>query len=135
MWGLFQIFCLTYFEKCPSKHNCNVTSQTEYSKGVLPNMMLCVLPNMVPMFIYRTRTIISRGLYTFLPHFKRPFMYCDLWPYVWLIFKSGLWWRAYGICFGFCNCTCLKKTITKIRNFEIRHTQVNELPRTKGVIF
>ena len=38
---------------------------------------------------YRTRAIISRGLYIFLPHFKRPFMYCDLWPYVWLIFKSG----------------------------------------------
>ena len=39
--------------------------------------------------VYRTRAIISRGLYTFLPHFKRPFMYCDLWPYVWLVFKSG----------------------------------------------
>ena len=38
---------------------------------------------------YRTRAIISRGLYTFLPHFQRPFMYCDLWPYVWLVFKSG----------------------------------------------
>ena len=39
--------------------------------------------------IYRTRAIISRGLYIFLPHFPRPFMYCDLWPYVWLVFKSG----------------------------------------------
>ena len=39
---------------------------------------------------YRTRTIISRGLYSFLPLFQRPFMYCDLWPYVWLEFKSGL---------------------------------------------
>ena len=38
---------------------------------------------------YCTRAIISRGLYTFLPHFQRPFMYCDLWPYVWLVFKSG----------------------------------------------
>ena len=38
---------------------------------------------------YRTRAIISRGLYTFLPHFQRPFMYCDLWPYVWLVFKSS----------------------------------------------
>ena len=45
---------------------------------------------------YRTRAIISRGLYTFLPPFQRPFMYCDLWPYVWLVFKSGLWWRVYG---------------------------------------
>ena len=31
-------------------------------------------------------------------------MYCDLWPYVWLVFKrflikSGLYWRAYGISF------------------------------------
>ena len=40
-------------------------------------------------FIYRTRAFISRGLYIFLPHFQRPFMYCDLWPYVWLVFKSG----------------------------------------------
>ena len=40
-------------------------------------------------FNYRTRAIISRGLYIFLPHFQRPFMYCDLWPYVWLVFKSG----------------------------------------------
>ena len=47
-------------------------------------------------FEYRTRAIISRGLYTFLPHFQRPFMYCDHWPYVWLVSKSGLWWRAYG---------------------------------------
>ena len=39
--------------------------------------------------IYRARAIISRGLYTFLPHFQRPFMYYDLWPYVWLVFKSG----------------------------------------------
>ena len=38
---------------------------------------------------YRTRPIISRGLYTFLPHFQRPFMYCDLWPFVWLVFKSS----------------------------------------------
>ena len=39
--------------------------------------------------IYRTRAIISRGLYIFLPHFQGPFIYCDLWPYVWLVFKSG----------------------------------------------
>ena len=31
---------------------------------------------------YRTRAIISRGLYIFLPHFQRPFIYCDLWLYV-----------------------------------------------------
>ena len=36
-----------------------------------------------------TRAVISRGLYTFLPHFQRPFIYCDLWPCVWLVFKSG----------------------------------------------
>ena len=23
-------------------------------------------------------------------------MYCDLWPYVWLVFKSGLQWCTYG---------------------------------------
>ena len=47
--------------------------------------------NLIPnRFHYRTRAIIIRGLYTFLPHFQRPFMYCDLWPYVWLVLKSGL---------------------------------------------
>ena len=45
-------------------------------------------------FVYRTRAIISHGLYTFSPHFQRPFMYCDLWRYVWLVFKSGFWSRA-----------------------------------------
>ena len=39
--------------------------------------------------IYRTCAIVSRGLYILLPHFQRPFMYCDLWPYVCLVFKSG----------------------------------------------
>ena len=29
-------------------------------------------------YCYRTPAIISRGLYTFLRHFQRPFMYCDL---------------------------------------------------------
>ena len=32
--------------------------------------------------IYRMRTIITRGLYTFT-HFLKFIMYCDLWPYVW----------------------------------------------------
>ena len=30
----------------------------------------------------------------FLPTFWSSFMYCDIWPYVWLVFKSGLQWRA-----------------------------------------
>ena len=51
-------------------------------------------------FIYRTRAIISRGLYIFYPISKDHFFvfkevssekFC---PYVWLVFKSGLWWRA-----------------------------------------
>ena len=55
---------------------------------------------------YRTRAIISRGLYIFYPisndHFfvfKEVFFrkFC---PYLWLVFKSGLWWHAYGICIG-----------------------------------
>ena len=37
-----------------------------------------------------TRAIITRGLYTFWSSF----MYCDLWPYVWLVFKSGFKSRA-----------------------------------------
>ena len=29
---------------------------------------------------------------------RASFMYCDLWPYVWLVFKCGLQWRTYSIC-------------------------------------
>ena len=36
-----------------------------------------------------TRAIITRSLYTFYPLFEvHLFMYCDIWPYVWLVFKS-----------------------------------------------
>ena len=42
------------------------------------------------MFIFRTRVIITCGLYTLHPLFEVDLgMYCDLWPYVWLLFKSG----------------------------------------------
>ena len=34
-----------------------------------------------------------------LPTFWSSFKYCDLWLYVWLVLKSRLYWRAYGICF------------------------------------
>ena len=40
--------------------------------------------------IYRTRAIITRGLYSFYPLFgvqKRAF-FLNFWPYVWLVFKS-----------------------------------------------
>ena len=36
--------------------------------------------------------------------------------------------RLSNICFDFFKCVCLKKTTTKI--FEIRHVQIDELPRT-----
>ena len=45
---------------------------------------------------YRTRAIITRGLYTFYPLFKVPktffqgAFFLKFWPYVWLVFKSGL---------------------------------------------
>ena len=48
---------------------------------------------------YRTRAIITRGLYMFLPTFTIPFLWFQggfSENYVWLIIKSGLWWRAYG---------------------------------------
>ena len=41
-------------------------------------------------FDFRTRAIITRGLYTFYPLLevqKRFFL--KFWPYVWLVFKSG----------------------------------------------
>ena len=57
-------------------------------------------------FIYRMRAINPHGLYIFNPLFEgqkrflRGFFFVKLWPYVWLVFKSGLWWRAYGNCNG-----------------------------------
>jgi hypothetical protein len=45
----------------------------------------------IPM--YRTRAIITRDnprFVYFLPTFWSSFIYCDLWSYVWLVFKSGL---------------------------------------------
>ena len=45
--------------------------------------------NIYTLYIYRTRAIITRGLYTFYLLFEKQFMDCDLWPYVWLVFKSG----------------------------------------------
>ena len=64
------------------------------------------------MSTYRMRAIISRGLYIFYPISKDHFfVFKEVFsenfvlirdstissPYVWLVFKSGLWWRAYGI--------------------------------------
>ena len=52
--------------------------------------------------IYLTRNIICHGLYIFSPIFKEHFFvfkevfFRKFSPYVWLVFKSGLWWRAYG---------------------------------------
>ena len=42
--------------------------------------------------IYRTRAVITRGLYTFYPLFevKKGAFFLKFWPYVWLVFKSGL---------------------------------------------
>ena len=42
-------------------------------------------------FSYRTRVMMIRGLYTFYPLFEVHLctVTCDLWPYVWLVFKSG----------------------------------------------
>ena len=44
---------------------------------------------------YRTRAIITHGLYTFYPLFKvqkrffKGLFFLKFWPYVWLVFKSG----------------------------------------------
>ena len=43
-------------------------------------------------YSYCTRAII-RFVY-FFPNFWSSFMYCDLWPYVWLIIESGFKSRA-----------------------------------------
>ena len=50
--------------------------------------------------IARTRTNITRGLYTFYPLFEVPktffqgAFFLKFWPYVWLVFKSGIKSRA-----------------------------------------
>ena len=49
--------------------------------------------------IYRSRAIITRGLYTFYPIFEgqKRFLgafFVKFWPYVWLVFKSGFKSRA-----------------------------------------
>ena len=41
-------------------------------------LISCPIYWIVCVLAYRTCTIISRGLYIFLPHFQSPFMYCDL---------------------------------------------------------
>ena len=43
---------------------------------------------------YHTRTIITRGLYDLYPLFEVHLCTCDLWPYVWLVFKRGFYSRA-----------------------------------------
>ena len=47
-------------------------------------------------YIYRTRAIITRGLYTFYPLFgvQKRFFKVQFWPYVWLVFKSGFYSKA-----------------------------------------
>ena len=42
---------------------------------------------------YHLHAFITPGLYTFYL-FLSSFMYCDLWPYIWLVFKSGFKSRA-----------------------------------------
>ena len=55
-----------------------------------------LLSNFLKKVKYRTRAIITHGLYTFYPLFevqKRFFQgafFLKFWPYVWLVFKSGL---------------------------------------------
>ena len=52
--------------------------------------------------IVSTRAIINRGSYIYYPIFEDHFFVFKevirkLCPYVRLVFKSELWWRAYGI--------------------------------------
>ena len=69
-------------------------------------------PKLLYAFAYHTRAIITRSLYTFYPIFEgqKTFIqgafFVKFWPFVrfvlksgcQFIIKSGLWWRAYGIC-------------------------------------
>ena len=42
---------------------------------LIPNLVKpYIYKGMTLKYIYRTRAIVSHGLYTFLPHFQRPFM-------------------------------------------------------------
>ena len=62
---------------------------------VFEKLSLNCIMSLKVMIIYRMRTIITRGLYTFYPLFevqKRFFkglFFLKFWPYVWLVFKSG----------------------------------------------
>ena len=64
---------------------------TEFALGVTKELQIVCGLCLVNCYllhgnIYRTRAIISRGLYTFYPLFEVHLgMYCDLWPYVWLV--------------------------------------------------
>ena len=72
---------------------------------------------------YPTRAIIICDLY-FQITFKRPktfikeAFFLRLWPYVWLIFrsglKSGLWWRTYGADFFGTKSCLLRPTIEDV---------------------
>ena len=59
----------------------------------------------------RTRAIITLGLYVFYPIFEVNFFvfkevfFRKFCPYVWLVFKSGLWWRAAYSIYKFLICT------------------------------
>ena len=99
LWGMYDFFVLRFFVKSAiwAMEQCGMKSfpklQFFFTGG---NFHLFLLQKELKLdvckqtkVIYRTRAIISRGLYTFLPYFQRPFMYCDLWPYVWLVFKGG----------------------------------------------
>ena len=62
----------------------------------------CINLQYKSIYKYRTRAIITRGLYIYYPMFEGQFFvfkgvfFRKFCPYVWLVFKSGLWWRAYG---------------------------------------
>ena len=59
-------------------------------------------------FIYTVHAPLYPVDCIFKPTFWKPktfkvFFFLKFWPYVRLVFKSGLWWRAYGIWYSF-NC-------------------------------
>ena len=103
---------------CPSKYGVNLTLLAatmltilamENRQNPVPVQKLCPNSEVIPMvlylgkIIYRTRAIITRGLYSFYPLFgvqKRFFLkildLCMVSIQERFLIKSGLWWRAYG---------------------------------------
>ena len=99
---------LAFWNHCGSVHSAWISvAQPRFSKTVcFYGIYYCKSGKMMESKLiyqrmnirYRTRAIISRGLYFFLPnfHFSCGLYYRQFYKRERLQIESGLWWRAYG---------------------------------------